>query len=288
MTRASVPPPVAAPTTRQVAELISEVASPDADPTVVYVEHHLAQGELCLGLWPLPPGPGHPLAPLVGFRAPGSWEALGVTCTATARHLDQPDDASAVRATVLVDRTGGVTSTLIAEGEPLDVGDEPPIGLVVDILARALDLPTPPPEWSTAMLVESTWLDRMASGLLQRPARGRSWRWVADRHPLRGGGPVPEPEELARRTVRHAKVQSWADLRLAATGAELPAATCGPPGGQVLDAYDWFDDGSLCRWSLQGLPPAEAVLADLLGILPGHVGADLSRALTQVRGMTAC
>jgi hypothetical protein len=132
-------------------------------------------------------------------------------------------------------------------------------------------------------VVELTWLDRIAMGLLDR-SRGRSWRWLADRHPLRGSGPVPAPDELAARTAMYSEERTWAGLRLLAVAQDLPAVRCGPPGGTTAPACTWFDDGSLSRWLLSRLPPAEALVPDLLSVLARHVGADLLAALAVVDG----
>ena len=56
------------------------------------------------------------------------------------------------------------------------------------------------------------------------------------------------------------------------------------PGGSLAPASTWFDDGSLSRWLLSRLPPAEALVPDLVAVLPRHVGADLLIALGEVHG----
>ena len=239
---------------------------------------------LGLGFWDLPPGPGHPIAPLVGFRAPDRWDAVGLISSGRLRTVDDPRAApTSVLSTVLVDRGGRVASVLGADGGgPLRTIEDPPAGVVPDVLARVLGRATPPPDQTVAAWVDLTWLDRLAGELLPRPARGRSWRWAADRHPLRGTGPVPEPADLAIRTAAYAVERPWSAIGRSLTGTELPAAQRGPSGGSVVDAGGWFDDGSLSRWILRDLPPADALLPDLLAVLPPQVGDSVLTALADV------
>jgi hypothetical protein len=240
---------------------------------------------LDLGFWDVPPAPLHPVEPLVGFVAPPEWDAIGFVSTGKLRHLDRPDQApEPVMTTVLLGRDGTAASALGLPGEEGRAIDDPPIGLVPDVLNRVIGRPTPPPEAGTGTLVELTWLDRVARGLLGQRPRVRSWPWLADRHPLRGSGPVPGPEQLAERTAAYDHERTWAGLRLLAVTEDLPAVRWGPPGGTTAPACTWFDDGSLSRWLLGKLPPAEALVPDLLSILPGHVGADLLVALGEVEG----
>lgn len=277
------PPVVATPTLAQIASLVHHAAGDEPMARFVHVQLDPQDQALDLGLWDIPPVTGHPIDPLVGYLAPAAWCAVGLTSSGRIRLLDRPSSAPRPTvSTVLLHRDGTASSILGAPGEPERVIDEPPEGLVADVLRRVLGQPTPPPDASTATVVELTWLDRIAAGLLHGRPRGRSWRWLADRHPLRGGGPVPSPEELAARTVAYADERTWAGLRLLAVTQDLPAARYGPPGGTTAPACSWFDDGSFSRWLLSSLPPSEALVGDLLSVLPDHVGADLLTALGEV------
>lgn len=273
------------PSLARVATLLHTATTDDPVARVVYLRHDSEQEAFDLGLWDVPPGPGHPIEPLVGFVAPTAWDAIGLVSSGRLRRLDQPDEPpQRTQSTVLFGRDGTAASVLATDdGEPRAL-DDPPVGLVPDILRRVLGLPTPPPEAPTGQVVDLTWLDRVAVGLLQQRSRGRSWRWLADRHPLRGSGPVPDPEELAARTAAYSAERTWAGLRLLAVTEDLPAVRWGPPGGSTAPGCTWFDDGSLSRWLLSRLPPAEALIPDLVSVLPRHVGADLLVALGEVDG----
>lgn len=280
--------PLAVPSLRTIAETVhGAIAHLDGDPTpiatIAHVDLHRETAELSLGFWELPPVTGHPMAPLVGFRAPGCWDAIGLISSGRLRQLDQPaTEPTRVTSTVLADRSGEVASVLAEAGKEVRFLADPPVGVVPDVLARVLGLDTPPPEQTVASLVDLTWLDRLAGDLLARPPRGRSWRWLADRHPLRGTGPLPEAGDLAVRTAVYASGRSWFAVGSRISGTELPAARCGPPGGTTLRAGEWFDEGSLSRWILRDLPPAESLLPDLLAVLPPDVGESLLLALCEV------
>jgi hypothetical protein len=284
-TPSSSPLVTEAPSLRRIASLVHRATSDGPVARVVHVQVDAREETFDLGFWDLPPGPGHPVDPLVGFVAPRRWCAIGLISSGRMRHLDRPDEApQATLSTVLLHRDGTAASVIGVPGGPEQAMDDPPVGLVPDVLNRVLGRPTPPPDEPTGTMVELTWLDRLASGLLQQRSRVRSWRWLADRHPLRGAGPVPPPEELAARTAAYGQQRSWADVRAFGAAQELPAARCGPPDGTTASAATWFDDGSLSRWLLSALPPAAALVPDLLAVLPDHVGADLLTALGEVDG----
>ncbi len=275
-------PPLATeePSLASIAQVVHRATTDDPVARVVTVRSDPDATELSLGFWDVPEVPLHPIEPLVGFVAPTSWNAIGLISTGRLRHLDRLDAAPArTLSTVLLHRDGTAASVIGVEDEDPRALDEAPVGLVPDVLNRVLQRPTPPPDEPTGALVELTWLDRIAAGLLHQRSRGRSWRWLADRHPLRGGGPVPEPEDLAARTAAYSEERTWTALRLLALTDDLPAVRWGPPGGTTAPACTWFDDGSLSRWLLRHLPPADALVPDLLSVLPHHVGADLLVAL---------
>lgn len=281
----SSPLPTDPPSLARIAAALHAATSDGPVTRVASVRLDPGSQELDLGFWDVPAGPGHPIEPLVGFVAPASWDAVGLISSGRLRHLDHPErEPSRTLSTVLLGRDGTAASVIGAPGsEPRTIHD-PPAGLVPDVLHRVLGLPTPPPEGPTGQFVELTWLDRIAAGVLGQRNRGRSWRWLADRHPLREGGPPPDPEELAARTAAYSEERTWAGLRLLSVTQDLPAAWWGPPGGSTAPACTWFDDGSLARWVLSRLPPAEALVPDLVSVLPDHVGDQLLRALNEVDG----
>lgn len=276
----------AQPSLARLAELIHRATAPLQVPHLIYVEDDPADADsFNLGLWEIPLVAGHPLEPLTGFVAPTAWRALGLTSSARLRHLDVPSQPAVdASSTVLVPRMGPIVSVLDDGDEPWLVPD-PPVGLIPDALARALRRPTPPAEVSTGSFVELTWLDRLASGVLARPSLGRSWGWMADRHPLRGAGAAPSAEELAARVEVYSAERTWTDIGYSNADLVLPAASCGPPGGTTLPAGSWFDEGSLARWVMRHLPPAEVLVPDLLSVLPPGVGDQLMTALVTEHGL---
>ncbi|MCU1371253.1 MAG: hypothetical protein JWO77_2447 [Ilumatobacteraceae bacterium] len=284
---ASPSPPLSTdpPSLERIASVIHAATEDDPVARIASIRLDASTETLDLGFWDVPPGPGHPIEPLVGFVAPAEWHAVGLTSSGRLHHLDRPgQEAERALSTVLLGRDGGAASIIGSPGRRTRTLHEPPVGLIPDVLNRVLGRPTPPPDAPTGQFVELTWLDRVATGLLQQRSRVRSWRWLADRHPLRGGGPVPAPEDLAARTAAYSEERTWAGLRSLAVAQELPAARRGPPGGSSAPACTWFDDGSLSRWLLSRLPPAEALVPDLVSVLPHHVGADLLTALGEVDG----
>ena len=272
--------PTERPSLSSLASSVHRAVVDDPVARVVFVSFDDAGETVDLGFWDVPDLPMHPIDPLVGFVAPESWHALGLISTGKLRSLDQPPaPPEATVSVVLLGRDGTTCSAVGPPARPVRIIHDPPAGIVPDILARALQLPTPPPESTTGALIDLTWLDRIASDLLQTHGRGRSWRWLADRHPLRGGGPPPSPEELAARVATYGQTRSWSHLRLLSSTQDLPAVRWGPPGGTTAPAPTWFDDGSLSRWLLRFLPPAEALVPDLLSVLPQPIGSDLLAAL---------
>lgn len=267
------------PTLADVATSIHHAVGPDPVAQVVYVHDDAEAVDLTIGLWDVPDLPTHPIEPLIGFRAPPTWDAVGIVSTAQVRSLvpDGPAPGPTVT-TVLLQRDGTIASVVGSPGRALQHLGDPPVGLVPDVLARVLGRPTPAPEVEVDAYLDLAWLDRIACGLLDRPSRARSWRWLADRHPLRGGGPPPAPEVLAARVAEVAEAHPWSWMRQRVT-TDLPATWCGPPGGTTPPAAEWFDDGSLCRWRMRCLPPADVLVPDLLSVLPSHLGEQLLTAL---------
>lgn len=243
---------------------------------------HRGHRDGTMAVWPLPKDLGHPLLPVVGFCAPERWQATGVVVSGRQHLSGGPVPAGPVHTTMLRARSGECVSVIGAPDAEPSILHEVPEGFAADVVARTLGLSTPPPGVTTAAFVELTWLDRVAAGLLQRRAAGRSWRWLADRHPLRGAGPVPEPHELAARTAAHGFEETWAGLRQRLADTPLPAADCGPEGGTVEPLGTWFDDGSLCRFVLRPLPAAPELLEAVFERLPGHSADAMRSALVTI------
>ncbi len=222
-----------------------------------------------LALCPLPAGL-HPADALLGEVVPGRWAAAGVVASATARHLDEPAGAGRpLTVAVVVGRDGGVaTRTRTADGvEALDL-DEAPVGRLMDLLLRALQRPTPPPEGSTWCLWEAIWLDAVVAEAAGGEAPGSVTPELADA--LAAAGP--------------AGPAGWDQLR------RLAAAPEPPPGPDValaaalyplIDPHvaDWMDDGCFSRWVLGALPRLEELLDAVDALLPPPRADAVRRAL---------
>jgi hypothetical protein len=236
-----------------------------------------------VGFCELPGDLQHRTDPLVGFRAPSSWLGIGLVTTGRAHRLDGlGSDPTRTLTVCLWPRHGRVVTVLGPPGDPLDPLVERPEGLMADVLARILALPTPDPLWSTSAFVEITWLERLAQARRPRPGRPRSWRWLADHHPLRGTGATPSPGELADRTRLYGVERSWDSFLERHAATPLPASVWGPPGGAVLPLGDWFDAGSISRWVFRHLPPPEVLVTELVNQLTPPVARDLLAALREV------
>jgi hypothetical protein len=261
-------------TTTKLISLAPSPGEPDLEGAPTTIE---------VGLCELPGDLQHRTDPLVGFRAPAAWTGIGLVSTGRAHRLDGLGSPATRTLTVcLWPRAGEVVSVLGPPGDPGEPVIGRPQGLVADVLARILALPTPEPDRSTAAFVEITWLERLAEARRPRPGRPRSWRWLADHHPLRGTGATPSPDELAARTRHYGEERSWASFLDRHAATPLPASVWGPPGGSVLSLGDWFDTGSISRWVFRHLPPADLLLAELVNQLTPSLARDLLAALREV------
>lgn len=223
-----------------------------------------------LALCPLPAGV-HPADALLGDVVPHRWAAAGVVAPATARSLDRLDDPGRpLTVAVLVGRDGAVaTRTRVPDGgEALDL-DEAPVGRLVDLLQRALQRPTPPPEVSTWCLWEAIWLDAVVADVAGGEGPGSVTPELADA--LAGSS---DPDGPA----------GWDHLR------RLAAAPHGAVGHDVAlaaalsplidpEVAAWMDDGCFSRWVLGALPPREELLDAVDALLPPPRAEAVRRAL---------
>lgn len=280
--------PVAPLPVATLAELAHQAIGPHA-PALLSISFD-ADGRVSLGSWPGVGAADHPTDPLVGFVAPEAWHAIGLVAGGRGRALPgAPPPAEGLLGeqvvTAVVDRDGTWASMLGHPGEPGQALASTPLGCTPDALHRCLGLATPSPSEGPGAWLETVWLDRMAALVLgERPGALRSWRSLTDHHPLSGHRGLSSPEELARRTATFAASHPWNLLRIryAAESAAALGATPPPGAGTVVEASQWFDDGSFSRWVMRNLPPAEVVLVDLVAVLPPTLGDRLVSSLTSV------
>lgn len=248
----------------------------------------------------------HPADLLIGYHAPASWAAFGITATAVAHTLTpeavastpaSPSDTAPRRHLAhLVARTGasctvlGGALTSDDETTPTPAIAEPVVltataavpGLTADACRRVLGLPTAalhvtPTEWVT-----TCWLDRIFARVIDRaPAEPPlSWPQLVAWHPCAPMLPGDARPEEVGELVTERLGDDWEAVHRAASGPE-PART---PGGAAAaevcrpEHAAWLDAPSFGRYLLAALP-AQEVLSDLLdGLLGAACRAELRRA----------
>ncbi|CAN5798291.1 hypothetical protein BH10ACT1_BH10ACT1_11000 [soil metagenome] len=282
------------PSLGRLAELLHESTAATGGSVVVTVRLDPALEAVDVGLWPVPSTVEHPADPLIGFLAPPSWDAIGLASTGRLHHLDPGDGElggplppTAVRATVVRDRSGAAASVIDDRSGDLEVLADVPEGWVSDALARALGLRTPPPQETLSEVVEVVWLDRIASLVLSRPGSVRTWPELARIHPLSPPGrPLPAALLAVEATALDLE-SSWERMRLLYGGypggaGTVAAAGTRPPDGVAVRPEHWFDDGSFARWVQRDHPPVHALLPAVLDALPASLGSELLDALSSV------
>lgn len=240
---------------------------------------------------------GHPADHLLGFRAPDTWHAFGVTVTGQTvpypRHPPPPliDDGLALAVTFLVDRSGATVTALAPDRAEVTVLEHPtsaghssragptptggPVeGLVADLCRRVLALPTPPPERPVAELWGACWLDRIVSWTLDDPGRPPSWEVVAALHPGVSWAADGDPTLVATPGITLAGVGraiartvDWELVRTGSMATDLAGADLAP------DVLEWMDDGTFSRWALGRLPELGDLRAVVAEILPARIAA---------------
>ena len=268
-------PSVAAP--RSPSPSTTPAPNPDGRPHVVLVCFATTDHGAASGFWALPPAAGHPIDPFVGFRGPPSWTRSGWSPPAGCGRLEtSPTTRRPPRRAPPWHRPPRRRLGQRARRRRLSgLIDEPRRsgpGVPTCWPGRS-GRPTPPPEHSRAALVDLTWLDRIAAGLLPGPAADRSWRWLADRHPLRGGACRPRTGGPGARRVAAYDERTRGSRAPARERAPRRPPTLGPPGGSVLAPRPVVRRRlALPAGRSRHLPPAAALVPDLLACCPPQVG----------------
>lgn len=256
-------------------------------------------GALGIAIRPLPPG-RHPEEALLGFRAPPGWPTLGLIAegegapiTAAGAATDGIPGRSRgarqstctrpagrrVRIALLATRQGSVVSQLrVGDDEPSVAVHRPgelPAGRLVDLLLRALALPTVPAMPTTTALWATLWLEALAT---TTPAPV-TWPAVAALHPAmrHATAPCPTPQALSEVAATAGAVVSWERLR-----RDAAAGSWHPPRLSADDAA-WMDAGAFARWVLGELPGLDVVGEVACSRIPSHLATDVDGVLASWR-----
>lgn len=243
-------------------------------------------GDLELGMRALD---RHPAAELLGFSAPLSWRAVGVSAEGWATpfsdfapqgYRTKPTSASPrsrVRTLVLLDCGGELVGRARWE-DGRQLAEPPNEGLVVDCLRRTLGRPTPPPTATTAVLFATMWLENVLAE--SRQGAGQlSWSDALSLHPAmqllareRHGAQVDDVEEAVRAL---GKVCDWSLVRqqvIHGWKADLPPSLAA-----------WMDTGMVSRWLLDRGPDPNELFNQLSERCPTSVLQQIHRFLLDVR-----
>lgn len=223
------------------------------DPSLVYVGPSV-DGRFELGVKPL--DGRHPSELLLGFTADPDWHAIGLLAGGWAYHPSKRGLPPAerhrhrVRIVSLLSRSGELASRLEVEGwEDFDVdaqAGELPTGEQIDLLKRAMRLPTDPPPCGTENLYAIEWL----SAILGEDGL-QTWDDVVGLHPaveLARSAGLRELDPV-RAAVIYAQSIDWGRLH--------GDASCGRTTAPELAPSDaaWLDVGSFARFVLSRCPP---------------------------------
>lgn len=242
----------------------------------------------------------HPLAALMGFRAPADWSIIGTivggnmhpvgahqdrsTSPPLTVRRDPEAQPSRARVIHLVHRSGHAVSTVRPESGEVHVDRCRPTdvsrGRIDDACRRALGLATSPPADPPMAVWAGIWLDRVMAAALDNPKSvPASWPDLAALHPM-------APKLLARRasrfldrsdidtaTTRLGRAWSWEQLRLACAGKTWAVESVRPEWAA------WMDDGMFSRCVLQQLPDAADAIECVRAHLPEGLADELVRMI---------
>ena len=234
---------------------------------------------------------------LLGRVAHPDTRAVAVVATGRLRSMDPavelpsgllPAQAGRLRMACVVDRRARIGwRTNLSDPGPLDPA--PAEGRMLDVLRRALELPTPPPPVPYLYVEVVTWLGRIA----RIPATSAPLRWadvaalrpdLADRFPPRAAG-SRGPGRIAERSVQDGAARTPAATRPGWEAARRLSALCGPlPGLPAPDLVAWMDEGMFARWLLAELPSAEELLACVRPLVSPDVARRLSHIISGLAG----
>jgi hypothetical protein len=231
----------------------------------------------------------HPATELLGFSAPLSWRAVGVSAEGWATsfpdlapqgHRGKPTSASPrsrVRTLVLLGCGGELVGRARCE-DGRQLAEPPTEGLVVDCLRRALGRPTPPPTATTNVLFASMWLENVLAPSHRWPNQ-LTWRETVALHPAL---------RLLAREGRGAKVDDVEE----AVGALGKVCDWSMVRQQVIHDWKagldpslaaWMDTGMVSRWLLDRRPGVDELFNQLANICPTSMLQRIHRFLLDLR-----
>ncbi len=219
----------------------------------------------------------HPSIWLTGHRVDADTDALGVVTGGRMFSIDDPS-ATIGQASigVLVSRRGEIASTSIDQAGKVATGQHLS-GLVVDLLRRAVGVPTPDPPCKADVMFAQAWLIDIVD-FTHTEDRIPSWTEIVQMHPaVRLLGPA-EGASLTQRDLRgilrgFAELVTWHSLRQMLDEHRMEVPGLNPGEGA------WFDDGSFARRLLVDRPPLGRLRADVARLLPIRVGQRLAATL---------
>lgn len=217
----------------------------------------------------------HPSELLLGFTAPDDWHALGIATAGWAYPTEQrgrPDrDRTRVHLVTMVSRAGEIAHRTHVDDPDLhaELDRETPGGEQVDLLHRALGLPTDAPPCDADVYWAIEWL----IGVLNA-GDVRTFDDALALHPammlLASGGTSVPQGEVVEAIEAFARVSDWRRLRGLVADGRFPAPELAP------EDATWLDDGSFARFLLSRCPP--------LRELRHHVDTQLRRRVARPIG----
>jgi len=255
--------------------LAQALAAGDLDPCLLHVGGPEADG-FDLGVLPLEGR--HPTELLLGTIAPPDWHAVGMATSGWAYHASDRGDPGRRRRRVhvvtLVSRTGEHAHRTLADDPALAQqlsGAGLPEGEQVDLLRRALGLPTGPPPVDASAYWTIQWLTD-----LDAHEHVPTVQAALDLHPamrlLRHGvrGADVDAEDVIAAFHR---VLTWPRLRTLAARDRFEV-----PELSAADAA-WLDDGAFARFVLNRCPPLHLLRRGVAQRLPHDVATAIDDLL---------
>jgi hypothetical protein len=219
---------------------------------------------------------------LLSWDVPDSWFGLVVVAGGRCHSLADRD-ASPGRAhfAFALDRDGRHATFLTSSaGTMRSVDGERPVGHVVDVAHRLLDLPAPGAPADPRDLVAVRWLEELLDLSDDKAMEGfiDDWSLVAQAHPAFAGAAGPSPIDLAAATRVAARSADWGVLLAAMVSDGWAFGHLGPDQLARLDA------ASFSRFVMAGHDTVTDLWSQLEWRLSPAIAARLRDTLTTAGG----